>query len=177
MQPLPKRESQTDNRNQTQLLEQLDHLTTVAASQYADIATAEAKHAFQVLFQDKVERLMHERAKQTYQELLTETQNFIQQLAQQSAQRTLALEERTINQAPTFEAQGLEFTTFDKALEAQRQQRSSMAQLVGQSAQEQEIIAAGSLGLSAADIAQDILGDTSPDAITSVEQVLQSARG
>jgi len=162
-----------ENSNHSQLLDQLDTLAATAAQSRARIAADEAEHAFRVLLRDRFEREMKQQAEQTYHRLLSETQRFVEQAAQTSAQRSLELEERTIAQAPVFSASLPEFATFDATLAGERERRTTVAKLVGQTPQEQDIIAAASMGMTAAEIAADVLEDDSPDAIAQVESLLR----
>ncbi|ERN42041.1 hypothetical protein KR51_00013760 [Rubidibacter lacunae KORDI 51-2] len=162
-----------ENSNHRQLLDQLDGLAAAAARTRAQIAAEEAEHAFRILLRDRFEREMKEQAEQTYQRLLSDTQQFVEQAAQMSAQRSLELEERTIAHAPAFSVATPQFASFGSVLDAERQRQNGMAQLVGQTPQEQDIVAAASMGMTEAEIAAEVLGDESPDTVARVRGVLR----
>ena len=162
-----------ENNNQKQLLTQLEILAQKAASQQAQIAGEEAEHAFQTLLQHKIEVEMRKQAEKTYNKLLAETQDLVNQFAQRASQRVLDIESSTISQAPVFETSEPEFTDFSKALSAERTSRNKMAKLIsGNTPEESEILAAHSMGMSSEDIAIEILGDDDDDAIAQVKKVI-----
>ena len=83
------------NNNQKKLLNQLETLAQKAASQQAEIAGQEAEHAFRTLLQHKIEIEMKRQAEKTYNKLLTETQELVNQFAKKASQRVLDIESST----------------------------------------------------------------------------------
>ena len=162
-----------ENNNQKQLLNQLEALAQKAASQQAEIAGQEAEFAFRTLLQHKIEVEMKRQAEKTYNKLLVETQDLVNQFAQKASQRVLDIESSTISEAPVFETLEPEFADFSKALSASRTSRNKMAKLMtGITAEESEILAAHSMGMSPEEIATEILDDEDEDAIAQVKKVI-----
>ncbi len=164
-----------ENNNQKQLLNQLEVLAEKAASQQAEIAGQEAEHAFRTLLQHKIEIEMKKQAEKTYNKLLVETQDLVNQFAQKASQRVLDIESSTISEAPVFETSEPEFADFSKALSAERTSRNKMAKLItGNSAEESEILAAHSMGMSPEEIAVEILDDDDDDTIAQVKKIISN---
>ena len=97
------------------------------------------------LLQHKIEIEMKKQAEKTYNKLLVETQDLVNQFAQKASQRVLDIESSTISEAPVFETSEPEFADFSKALSAERTNRNKMAKLIaGTTPSESEILAAQS---------------------------------
>ncbi len=164
-----------ENNNQKQLLTQLEVLAQKAASQQAEIAGQEAEFAFRTLLQHQIEVEMKRQAEKTYNKLLVETQDLVNQFAQKASQRVLDIESSTISEAPVFETSEPEFADFSKALSAERTSRNKMAKLItGNSAEESEILAAHSMGMSPEEIAVEILDDDDDDTIAQVKKIISN---
>ncbi len=112
-------------------------------------------------------------AEKTYNKLLAETQESVNQFAQRASERVLDLESNTIREATVFESSEPEFTTFSEALSAERARRSKIAKLTtANTPEESKILAAQYMGMSPEEIAREILDDDSEDAIAQVKKVI-----
>lgn len=122
------REFNTEYQN---FLHQLDNLASQAADAQAQIASEGAKHEFRVKFKHYLQEKMTKAAAETYSEVLQEVQDFINQFAVGTANRTLEVESSTAKKIADFQANIPQFASFSETLAKQRTEQSSLLHLEG----------------------------------------------
>ncbi len=104
------------NTNHQDFLNQLEQLASQAAEAQAQIASEAAQHEFRVRFNHYLQEKMAIAASETYSEVLQEVQDFINQFAQQAANRALDVESNTARQIQGFKADIPQFASFSETL-------------------------------------------------------------
>ncbi len=117
------------NANHQNFLNQLDNLASQAASAQTQIASEAAQHEFRVRFNHYLQKKMAIAAAETYSEVLQEVQDFINQFAQQAANRALDVERSTAQQIEGFKPDTPQFASFSETLSQQRNQQSNLLRL------------------------------------------------
>lgn len=119
------------NSNHHGFLNQLDNLASQAAEAQAGIASEGAKYEFRIKFKHYLQEKMTKAAAETYSEVLLEVQEFINQFAVGTANRTLEVESSTAKKIETFQGDIPTFASFSETLAKQRTEQSSLLHLEG----------------------------------------------